>query len=176
MKRLGLCIGLILAMVLPMSCEAQQAGSMELVFTWPEGAPDFSVRDLYLRGELQVWPDGVDEEGNPVTVTQRFTGYSSQDPLAEWVKLGDPESLSFSGLSYGISQGVVIQVYGPNGQGDPNPPGDLLYYGRSQDFVLKPGVHQKVEVPLEIQAAPGQAITSTDPRGESPERGAGEAG
>ena len=84
MKRLGLCIGLILAMVLPVSCEAQQAGSMELVFTWPEGAPDFSARDLYLRGELQVWPDGVDEEGNPVTVTQRFTGYSSQDPLAEW--------------------------------------------------------------------------------------------
>ena len=47
MKRLGLFVGLALAMVLPMSCDAQQAGSMELVFTWPEGAPDLTTVENY---------------------------------------------------------------------------------------------------------------------------------
>ena len=88
---------------------------MELVFTWPEGAPDFSVRDYYLRGELQVWPDGVDEEGNPVTITQRFTGHAQSDITQKWVKLGGAQSPSFTGLSYDIELGVIIQVHDANG-------------------------------------------------------------
>ena len=68
MTRFGLCIGLALAMVLQMSCDAQQAGSMALVFAWPDGAPDFDTTDLYLRGELQVWPDGVEDERSTLVI------------------------------------------------------------------------------------------------------------
>ncbi|MGB0592516.1 MAG: Kelch repeat-containing protein [Myxococcota bacterium] len=140
-------------------CEAQQAGSMELIFSWPDGAPDFSEDDLYLRGELQVWPDGVDEEGNPRAVTQRFSGRSSSDASKSFVKLGGADNLTFDGLSYGINLGVVIEVYEPNPDGGPDPPGDLVYYGRSQMFVLEAGRHKEVDVPLEIQAAPGIPAT-----------------
>ena len=163
MRRLGLGLCLVMATWLAYGCETQKAGTMELVFSWPDDAPDLSSSTLYMRGELQVWPDGVDEAGNPVTVTQRFTGHAQGDVSQKWVTLGGPESLTFEGLNYDIDLGVVIQVYAPNSEGGPDPPGDLYYYGRSEPFVLSAGTHKVVEVALAIQTAPGVTIEAEQP-------------
>ena len=166
MGRKALFACLFAGIWLTAGCEATEAGSMELVFSWPDGAPDFARETYYLRGELQVWPDGVDDDDNPITITQRFTGYSGQTADQAWVKLGDTDSLTFDGLSYDVTLGVVIQVYGPNTEGGPDPPGDLLYYGRSRPFVLRAGEHTVVEVDLAIEAAPGVVVDPPDDPGE----------
>ena len=53
MRRLGLGLCLVMATWLAYGCETQKAGTMELVFSWPDDAPDLSSSTLYMRGELR---------------------------------------------------------------------------------------------------------------------------
>jgi hypothetical protein len=146
-------LAIVLTAFISASCESQEPGAVNLVFSWGGEAPDLEVESLFASGELQVWPDGVDGEGIPLTVSQNISGHASGNPDQSWFKLGEGQGLVFDQLSYGDNRGVVIFIHRGESAESGAPGADVAYYGYSPPFTLSPGVVTEVEVQL-LRPAP----------------------
>ncbi|MED6335969.1 MAG: hypothetical protein VYE81_11255, partial [Planctomycetota bacterium] len=142
------------------SCSAEEAGSLELVFHWPDGAPDWSEQRFSVWGRMERWPGG---EQTGATIVGEATGPEG----AAYALLGPEgaEALSFSRVAHETTLGVVIAVRSLADGATPSAGDDLIYYGASEPFRLEPDAHVTVTVPLGLQPAPG--ATAVSPEGEA---------
>ncbi|MEC9071561.1 MAG: hypothetical protein VX938_04240, partial [Myxococcota bacterium] len=146
------------ALVLVTGCESTEPGSLELVFQWPDGAPDFADPTLEedqrytLWGRLEEWP-GWDGQGEPVNTGARLVSEGrSPDDANAYVTLGTtpPESLQFSGVPYDVPLVAVVTV-----RRGADPAGQIIYFGHSAPRALTPGQKTTLVVDLALQAGPG---------------------
>ena len=105
MGRRVLCGCLLVGLWLTAGCEAEEAGSLELVFSWPDGAPDWSEQRFSVWGRMERWPGG---EQTGATLVGEATGPEG----AAYALLGPEgaEALSFSRVAHETTLGVVIAV------------------------------------------------------------------